>query len=303
MRFAMWPGAAGSWEDTLALCRYAEAIGWDGIWFADHFMPNAADISGPVNEALTMVAAIAASVPRVRIGTLVCGNTYRHPAVLAKMAAGIDRISQGRFVLGLGAGWQENEHTAYGLAFHTLGGRLRRLEEACQVIRGLLDNERTTFNGRYYTLTEAPLAPKPVQQPLPLLIGGGGEQKTLRIAARFANEWNVWGTPELLRRKSAILDQHCADVGRNPAEIGRSAVALLALTDDPAVIERTRRTGRPVIAGNVAEVKQQIRDYAAAGVGEIIIPDFNLGSLESKKATYARFIEEVASEFRTAGVT
>lgn len=302
MRFAMWPGSAGGWDDVRELCRYTESIGWDGIWFADHFMPNAADVSGPVGEAWTAVAALAAAVPRVRIGTLVAGNTYRHPAVLAKMAAGIDRISGGRFVLGLGAGWQENEHAAYGIPFYTVGGRLRRLEEACQVIKGLFENERTTFSGRYYTLKEAPLEPKPVQRPLPLLIGGGGEQKTLRIAARYANEWNVWGTPEVLRHKGAILDQHCAEIGRNPAEIARSAVALLALTDDEAVVERARKTGRPVIAGDSSAVKQQIQDYIDAGVDEIIIPDFNLGSLDQKKATYARFIDEVAAEFRPAAV-
>jgi F420-dependent oxidoreductase-like protein len=302
MRFAMWPRAAGTWRDILDECRYTESIGWDGIWFSDHFMPNAADVSGPVNEAWTMVAALAAAVPRVRIGTLVSGNTYRHPAVLAKMAAGIDQISGGRFVLGLGAGWQENEHTAYGIPFYTVGGRLRRLEEACQVINGLFENERTTFAGRYYQLSEAPLEPKPVQRPLPLLIGGGGEQKTLRIAARYANEWNVWGTPEVLRHKGAILDRHCAEIGRNPADISRSAVALLALSDDAAVVERARGTGRPVIAGNPGEVKQQISDYISAGVNEIIIPDFNLGSLDRKKQTYARFIDEVASEFRPPAV-
>jgi F420-dependent oxidoreductase-like protein len=300
MRFAMWPGPGSRWSNVLELCQYTESIGWDGIWFSDHFMPNAADVSGPVNESWTMVAALAAAVPRVRIGTLVSGNTYRHPAVLAKMAATIDQISGGRFVLGLGAGWQENEHNAYGIPFYTLGGRLRRLEEACQVIKGLFEHERTTFSGRYYTLTEAPLVPKPVQKPLPLLIGGGGEQKTLRIAARYANEWNVWGTAELMRHKMSVLDQRCAEIGRNPAEIARSAVALLALSDDEAVVQRARGTGRPVIAGNTDQVKQQIRDYVDAGVDEIIIPDFNLGPMESKKETYERFIKEVAVEFRGA---
>ncbi len=302
MRFAMWPSPVIGWNDVVDLCSYTESIGWDGIWYSDHFMPNAADVGGPVNEAWTMIAALAAAVPRVRLGTLVSGNTYRHPAVLAKMAAGVDRISGGRFVLGLGAGWQENEHAAYGIPFHTLGGRLRRLEEACQVITGLFENERTTFAGRSYTLNEAPLEPKPIQRPLPLLIGGGGEKKTLRIAARYANEWNVWGTPALLRHKMAVLDQHCAEIGRHPKEIARSAVTMLALSDDEAFIERTRNSGRPVMAGDAAAVKQQVQDYIDAGVDEIIIPDFNMGSLERKKATYARFIDEVAAEFRPATV-
>jgi alkanesulfonate monooxygenase SsuD/methylene tetrahydromethanopterin reductase-like flavin-dependent oxidoreductase (luciferase family) len=137
MRFSVWPNAAGSWEDLLDIARHAEATGWDGIWIADHFMPNTADAVGPTNECWTTVAALAASVPRVRLGTLVTGNTYRHPAVLAKMAANVDMISGGRLVLGLGSGWQENEHSAYGIPFHTIGGRLNRLDEACQVIRSL----------------------------------------------------------------------------------------------------------------------------------------------------------------------
>lgn len=298
MRFGFWPGANNSWTDILEVSHHAEASGWDGIWFADHFMPNAADTGGPTNEAWTTMAALAASIPRVRLGTLVTGNTYRHPAVLAKMAAGVDIISGGRLILGLGSGWQENEHSAYGLEFSTVGGRLSRLEDACQVIKGLFSNEKTTFHGRYYNLEDAPLAPKPIQDPLPLLIGGGGEQRTLRITAKYADEWNVWGTPQTLREKMAVLERHCADVGRNPAEIQRSAVALLVLTGDEAVIERTKAAGRPVIAGDVEAVRAVIRDYDAAGVHEVIIPDFNLGPMDRKKATMDTFIKDVAPEFR-----
>jgi len=123
MRFSVWPGSANTWEDTLNVAKHAEATGWDGVWFADHFMPNQADTSGPTAEAWTTIAALSALVPRVRIGTLVTGNTYRHPAVLAKMAAQCDVISGGRIVLGLGSGWQENEHAAYGLEFSTVPGR------------------------------------------------------------------------------------------------------------------------------------------------------------------------------------
>lgn len=298
MRFGFWPGPASLWTDLLDLARHAEATGWDGIWYADHFMPNAEDTSGATNEAWTTIAGLAAAVPRVRIGTLVTGNTYRHPAVLAKMAAGVDNISGGRLVLGLGSGWQENEHAAYGIPFSTVGGRLGRLEEACQVIKSLFANEKTTFDGKYYQLKDAPLAPKPLQSPLPLLIGGGGEQRTLRITARYADEWNVWGTPEILRQKMAILDRHCADIGRDPKAIQRSAVAMLVLTDDEAVIERNRASGRPVIAGNTEGVRAVIREYRDAGVDEVIIPDFNMGGAERKKATMDAFINEVAPAFR-----
>ncbi len=298
LRVSLWPGPGNSWAETLDLCRHAEASGWDGAWYADHFMPNAEDVSGPTNECFTTLAGLAAAVPRIRLGSLVAGNTYRHPAVLAKTAAGIDNISGGRMVLGLGAGWQENEHAAYGIAFHTVGGRLRRLEEACQVVRGLFDHGRLSFEGRYYRLQGAPLEPKPIQQPLPLLVGGGGEQLTLRIAARYANEWNVWGTPDLLRQKIAVLERHCAEAGRDPREIRRSANALLILTDDEALIERTRATGRPLIAGSVGRVQETLGMYLEAGVDEVIIPDFNLGRGERRREQLDRFIHEAAAPFR-----
>jgi F420-dependent oxidoreductase-like protein len=298
MRFSYWPGAGNPWSDLVDVCRHVESTGWDGIWFADHFMPNAADTSPPVGEAWTTIAGLAALVPRVRIGTLVTGNTYRDPAVLAKMAAGADIISGGRLILGLGAGWQENEHTAYGIPFYTVGGRLRRLDEACQVVTSLFNNDRTTFAGRYYQLQDAPLAPKPVQQPLPLLIGGGGEKVTMRIAAQYAHEWNVWGTPDVLKRKMAILDQHCADLGRDPKTIRRSAQALMVLSDDPEVVAKAAVPGRPVIAGNVDQLRDIVRQYDEAGVDELIIPDATLGRGEQRAAVLDRFIKEVAAPFR-----
>ena len=299
MRFSVWPGAGNSWTELLDLCRNAEATGWDGIWFADHFMPNAANVSPPNAEAWTTIAALAATVPRVRIGTLVTGNTYRHPAVLAKMAAQVDQISGGRTILGLGAGWQENEHTAYGIPFYTVPERLKRMEEAVQLIRSLFSQERTTFQGKFYQLQDAPLEPKPVQQPMPILIGGGGEKVTMRIAAQYADEWNVWGTPATLRQKSAVLDQHCERQGRDPKTIKRSAQALLFLGDEPEVQERARNAGtRPVIAGGVEQVQATIREYQDLGLDELIIPDFSLGRGERKMAVLDRFIKEVAPAFR-----
>ena len=299
MRFGFWPGPNSSWGDTLAMCQHAEATGWDGIWYADHFMPNEADPVGPTNESWTFIAAIAAQVPRVRIGHLVNGNTYRFPAVTAKMAAGVDQISGGRFILGLGGGWQENEHEAYGIPFYDMPERLRRLDEACQIVTGLFSNEKTTFQGRYYQIAEAPLNPKPVQSPLPIMIGGGGEKVTLKITAKYASEWNVWGDPETLQQKMAILDKHCADQGRDPSEIQRSAAAMLFLSDDPKVVERAGATGRPAIAGNVDQVKEIVQRYIDVGVDEIIIPDFNLGRTAADKMEAAdRFMNDVGSTFR-----
>jgi F420-dependent oxidoreductase-like protein len=296
MRFSFWPAPTQSYADVLALARHVEQTGWDGFWWADHFMADGKDTSGPWQESWTILSALAASVPRLRFGPLVMGNTYRHPTVLAKMAATLDHVSGGRVVLGLGAGWQENEHRAYGIPFYTLGERLARLDEACQVIKSLFASERTTFDGKYYQLTDAPLAPKPVQRPLPLLVGGGGEKKTLRIAARHADEWNVWGDVATLRRKMGILDGYCRELGRDPRQIRRSAVALLFLNDDRSFIEniKQRVTGRPIIAGNVDEVRAIVRDYESAGVDELIVPDFTLGQGKAKLDVLDRFIRGVA---------
>jgi F420-dependent oxidoreductase-like protein len=300
MRFSFWPASTQPWNDVLEMAHHVERTGWDGFYFCDHFMPNGRNVDAPWAEAWTTLSALAAAVPRIRLGTLVCGNTYRHPAVLAKMAATLDRISGGRFVLGLGAGWQENEHTAYGIPFYTLGERLARLEEACQVVKALFGEKRATFSGKFYQLVDAPLEPNPVQTPLPLLIGGGGEKVTLRIAARYADEWNVWGDVATLRHKMAILDRHCARVGRDPRAIRRSAVALLQLVDDAATAEKVRgaASGRPMIVGTPDEVAGVVQAYRDAGVDELIIPDFNLGPSTQKLATLDRFIHEVVPRVR-----
>lgn len=298
MRISFWPGPMQPYSDALELAKHVEATGWDGFWYADHFMPNAEDASGPHHEVWTILTAIGVQVPRIRIGTPVAGNTYRHPAVLAKMAATLDQVTDGRVVLGLGAGWQENEHKAYGIPFYTVSERLRRLDEACQIIQGLLREERTSFAGEFYQLDDAPLAPKPVQ--LPLLVGGGGEKVTLRIVAQHADEWNVWGDVDTLRHKIQILEKHCADVGRDPSQIQRSAVAMLFLNDDPEFCAKLRQSGGAsrMIIGNVEEVREILRGYAALGVDELIIPDFNLGNMQAKRAALDRFMTEVVAAVR-----
>lgn len=295
MRFSFWPAPSQPFNDVLELARHVESTGWDGLWYADHFMPNAEDTSTPWPEAWITLAALA-QVPRLRLGTLVTGNTYRHPAVLAKMAATLDHISDGRVVLGIGSGWQENEHKQYGIPFYTVSERLKRLDEACQVIKSLFSETKSNFNGKYYQLEDASLEPKPVQSPLPLLIGGGGEQVTLKITAKYADEWNVWGTVETLRHKMAILDQHCADIGRDPKSIKRTAVALLFMSEDNGFLEKMRSAElqQAAIIGTPAEVKEIVADYAAAGVDELIVPDFTLGPREQKIATLDTFITEVA---------
>lgn len=300
MRFSFWINNAQSWDDILAAARHAEATGWDAIYVADHFMPNSDDTSGPMHEAWALVSALAASVPRVGIGVLVSGNTYRHPAVLAKTAATADHVSGGRIILGLGAGWQENEHIAYGIEYSTVKGRLDRLEEACEVITSLFTQPQTTFDGEYYQLVNAPLEPKPIQSPLPLLIGGGGEKRTMRIAARFAQRWNVWGDPETLTHKNGVLDRHCEELNRDPAEISRSAQGLLFLMDDEASAAkmRERGIGRAALIGTPDELVEVVTAYREARVDELIVPDFTLPAGVAKHEVMDRFIEQVAAPFR-----
>jgi F420-dependent oxidoreductase-like protein len=297
MRFSYWASSQQPWSQILASARHVEATGWDGVWVADHFMPGYGSDTEAFGECWTTLAALAAAVPRVRLGPLVTGNTYRHPAVLANMAATTDEISEGRLVLGLGAGWQENEHRAYGLDYGTVGSRLDRLEEACAVIRGLFTQERTNFDGEHYALRDAPMAPKGAGGRLvPLLIGGGGEQRTMRIAARYADEWNIWGTPEKLAAKGAVLDQRCAEVDRDPATIARSAVAMVFLSENPRLLERFRamELPRPSIVGTPGELTETLGAYRDAGVDELVVPDFNLADPVQRHEVLDQFITEVA---------
>ena len=208
-------------------------------WNFDHFYPILqADRTGPCFEGWTMLAALAGVTRRLRLGVMVTGNPYRHPAVLANMAASLDVISGGRLEIGLGAGWNEEESAAYGIELPPLRERFDRLEEACEVIDLLLTREVSSFTGTYYRLADARCEPKPVQRPRPpLVIGGAGEKRTLRIAARFADQWNIPGaTPELLAHKIEVLHRHCADVGRDPAEIEVS-VQVRAVSDAAAVAD------------------------------------------------------------------
>ena len=296
MRFSFWPNPSQPFDEVLHLAQHVERTGWDGIWYADHFMPNAEDTSAPWPEAWMTLAALGARVPRLRVGTLVAGNTYRQPAVLAKMAATLDHITGGRVVLGLGAGWQENEHAQYGIPFYTLKERLARLNEACQCINALYRDTKANFAGEYYQLTDASLEPKPIQNPLPLLVGGGGEKVTLRITAEHANEWNVWGTVDTLKHKMSVLDAHCADIGRDPKDIQRSAVALLFMSEDKEFVAKMKDANpQPAaIVGSVEEVAEIVQAYAAIGVDELIVPDFTLGPREQKVATLDTFITQVA---------
>ncbi|MCU1495733.1 MAG: hypothetical protein JWO62_3497 [Acidimicrobiaceae bacterium] len=211
-----------TWEAMLAVWRAADDIeAFESGWTFDHFYPIFSDSTGPCLEGWMTLAALAQATTRLRFGTLVTGIHYRHPAVLANMAATLDIVSGGRLELGIGAGWNEEESGAYGIALGDPKDRSDRFEEACEVIVGLLTNETTSFKGRFYELDAARCNPKGVQRPHPpICIGGSGERRTLRSAARFAQHWNfVGGTVEEFAHKRDVLHQHCADLGRDPAEI------------------------------------------------------------------------------------
>jgi F420-dependent oxidoreductase-like protein len=292
-----------SWPEILDLSQHCEATGWDGVYFADHFMPNAPDatpLDGDTLECWSVISALAALVPRVRLAPLVTSVTYRHPAVLANIAAAVDNISGGRLLLGVGAGWQENEHAAYGLELGTVKERLDRFDEACQVVTSLLRERRTTFAGKFFRITDAPNQPPPVQPRLPLLIGGGGEKRTLRIAATYADEWNAWTTPDVLAHKVGVLHKHCESIGRDPSEIQVSTQALLFLSTDESWLadKRSGDAGRAAIVGSPNEVVEIVGQYRDAGADELIIPDFTLGKPSRSKETCDLFIEEVAAAFR-----
>jgi len=199
-----------------------ETLGFEWISIWDHFY--AADATGDPHclEAVTTHAALAAATSDVLCGSLVYSAGYRHPAVLANTMATLDQIADGRVVLGLGGGWLEQEYQVYGLHYGAAGERLRMLGEYVQCVRGLLTQERTSFSGEFFTLTDAQCEPKPVQARLPIWIGGGGEKVTLRLVAEHADAWNTFGPPETYAHKNAVLDQWCEQLGRDPATIERT---------------------------------------------------------------------------------
>lgn len=302
MRFSVWPSLSQPWSGVLDVVRHAESTGWDGIYVADHFMGSGGEFgpdTTPNLEATAAIAALAVATERVRLGTLVLGNTYRHPAVVASWAATVDHVSAGRLLLGIGAGWQENEHEQYGIELPPPRERLARFEEACLVLRGLLREERTTLAGEHYRLTGAVSEPKPVQDPLPLLIGGKGD-RMMGVVARHADEWNMWGLAGTIAERSEVLERRCEAIDRDPREIKRSAQALIRLTEDRADADSfvDRTGGRAAIAGTTGDVAEAVAAWEAVGLDEVIVPDFTLGSGAGRLERLDALIEEVAPAFR-----
>lgn len=258
----------------------AERAGLDILFSWDHFYAIIGPYENPNFEVSQVLAGWGSRTERIRIGSLVHGVTYRHPAVLAKMATSLDHLTNGRAIMGIGAGWMVPEHEAYGMALGSKKERSDRFEEGARIIRSLLRERTTTFSGKYYRVTGALNEPPPVQKQLPVLIGGGGEQRTLRTAARYADMWHGFGSPDDLRHKMEVLRAHCAKVGRDPKEIqilGGGAVVVRDRAEDAnAYLDRiaahqdmARQVPRAM--GDPDTVARALFEYAKAGVHGFVV--------------------------------
>lgn len=281
MRLSIWPSAQQAWPDLRDAAVHADRTGWSGVYVWDHFMGDDGQFgaaSVPTLESTGTLAALGALTERVEIAPLVLSNTYRHPAVVANWASTMDHITDGRFVLGLGAGWQANEHEQYGIELPPPGARVHRLDEACGIIRSMLDNELTTEVGDHYSVTDARCAPSPVQQHLPILVGGKGD-RMLGVVARRADRWNMWGLPATIAERAAVLDEQCERLGRDPSTIRRTAQVLVRLTEDPAAAAATLEATAPraTYAGPAEGFVELVAEWAEVGVTEVIVPDMLLG--------------------------
>ncbi len=302
MRFSIWPSLQQPWPEIADVVRHAERTGWDGVWVADHFMGDGGEfgrVSTPTLEATAALAALAGLTERVTLGSLVLAQTYRHPAILANWAATVDHVSGGRLVLGVGAGWQQNEHDQYGIGLPSPRDRVDRLSEAVEVLRGLLTQAVTDFDGRWFQLRGAVCEPKPLQQPLPILVGGKGH-RVLGIVARHADAWNMWSLPATLAPRIAELEAHCERVGRDPGTIRRTTQALVMITDDADRAARFVDAAAPraAVAGPPSRIAEVVAGWQELGVDEVIVPDFVLGRGQAKLEAMDTYLEQVAPAFR-----
>ncbi len=246
-----------AWPTLVERWRLFEALGFDSAWDCDHFIQPSRP-TGPYLEAWTLLAALAAVTERIRIGVLVSCNTFRHPSLLAKEALTVDHVSNGRLELGLGAGWFEPEHPMFGIDMPAAGELVMRYREAVELIDGLLRNDTTSYAGQFYQVREAPMRPRPVQQPRPPFVLAAHKPKMLRIVARYADTWNSFGSVDEMRERNMILDEHCAEIGRDPRGIVRSLYGWAAMMPtDPWQ--------------SVDAFHEMVGRYAEAGVDEFLI--------------------------------
>lgn len=291
-----------TWKKTLSTIKAVEAGRWHSLWFSDHFLPpisGAGLESGAALEGWSMITAAATVTKRLRLGLLVSGNTYRNPALLAKISTTVDQISDGRLVLGIGAAWYKREHKAFGWEFPKARERCDRLEEAIELIKMLFTADGPIdYNGRYYKLVQAPLSPRCTQKPhIPILVGGNGEKRTLRTLARFGDicniDFNNLGSPQLFKHKLEVLTRHCEDFGRDPSEIKKTLLIPLRLENDEKKATKIRKIhGECGLFGPASFIVDRIQQYIDAGAEEIMF-----SGLLSKPKLFERIDEEVLSAF------
>ena len=293
-----FPGVTNDklFDHVAMLASTAEKAGFDSVYVMDHFyqLPNIGSRTEPMLEAYTVLSGIAARTKKIRIGALVTGVTYRNPALLAKTVTTLDVVSSGRAILGLGAAWNEDEHRGYGYDFPPVGERISRLEEALQICRAMFREEAPTFEGRYYRIEGALNFPRPVQpNGPPIMIGGGGEQRTLKLVAQYADMCNIFGDVATVRHKIDVLERHCQTVGRDPSTIVKTRLGTLLIRKTDAEAERVFQQvlNRPginqeyvrsvLMVGGPDRVAEQAQQLLDAGLDGLI---FNMPHIEDPEA-------------------
>jgi F420-dependent oxidoreductase-like protein len=279
-------------EKLRTLAQKAESLEFDSFWVMDHFhqIRNVGEPQEPMLEGWTTQAVIAGLTKKIRLGTLVTGIVYRHPSVLAKMGATLDVLSKGRLFMGIGAAWNAEEASAYGIPFPPVGERMRQLEEAVEIIRKMWTEEKASFNGKFYRLQDAYCYPKPIQKPHPpIMIGGSGERRTLKIVAKYADACNLFGSTETVKRKLGILREHCRSVGRDYDSILKTKLGHVIINKNTQKVTEAIRTfpedrrREYVIYGIPEEVRHQVEALRDAGIDYLIVnlePERELEALE-----------------------
>ena len=291
-----------TWENILSTIKVVEAGPWNSLWFSDHFLVPLPGSGLEPEEALegwSLITATAAVTKRLRLGILVTGNAYRNPALIAKMSATVDQISNGRLILGIGAGWYKREHEAFGWEFPGVRERCDRLEEAVELIKKLFNAKGPIdYNGRYYKLNKAYFSPACIQKPhVPIMVGGNGEKRTLRTLARFGDicniDFNNPGSPEIFNHKLEVLERHCEEFGRDPSKIKKTILFPFRLeNNEEKAIQLRKRRGDWVLFGTKSFIIDRIQQYIDAGAEEIM-----LGGLPANPKLYEVIKEEIISEF------
>lgn len=286
---------------------YAEAKGFDSFWVMDHFfqIPHVGKLEEPMLEAWSTISALAAVTRKIRLGTLVTGNIYRNPALLSKIGANVDVVSDGRLFMGMGAGWFETEAASYDFPFYTVPERLKRLEEALQIIKGMWTTDKFSFRGKYYKISNAFCFPKPIQKPHPpILIGGSGENVTLKLVAKYGDACNLFGGSQTIRYKLEKLREHCKVVGRNYDDILKTKLGHLIIGEDAKEVsqwvQKDREPGitdaqydEMVIYGTPKQLVEKVQELVNAGIQYLIL-NMNYGNEEKALKLFA---EKVMPEF------